>query len=87
MPAVLDAALAPIRPTAVKLAFLSPVEDTDVVLWHSFGAHHIVRPEDWPVMSVSHIGFKLKPIGFFDGNPSLNMPRSVSHTCHHGEGG
>jgi primary-amine oxidase len=63
-----------------------PVEDCDVVLWHSFGAHHIVRPEDWPVMSVSHIGFKLKPTGFFDGNPSLDMPRSAAHSCQH-EGG
>jgi primary-amine oxidase len=45
-----------------------------------------VRPEDWPVMSVTHIGFKLKPTGFFDGNPSLDMPRNAAHACHH-EGG
>ena len=63
-----------------------PLEASDVVLWHTFGAHHVVRPEDWPVMSVSHIGFKLKPTGFFDGNPSLDMPRSVSAGCHHPEG-
>ena len=53
-----------------------PTEDTDVVLWYTFGAHHIVRPEDWPVMPVTHIGFKLKPSGFFDGNPALDMPAS-----------
>lgn len=64
-----------------------PLEDSDVVLWHSFGAHHIVRPEDWPVMSVSHIGFKLKPSGFFDGNPALDMPRSTSSACRHGGAG
>jgi primary-amine oxidase len=64
-----------------------PLEDSDVVLWHSFGAHHIVRPEDWPVMSVTHIGFKLKPSGFFDGNPSLDMPRNAAHACHPGAGG
>ncbi len=34
-------------------------EGTDVVLWYTFGAHHIVRPEDWPVMPVTHVGFKL----------------------------
>jgi primary-amine oxidase len=45
-----------------------------------------VRPEDWPVMSVTHIGFKLKPTGFFDGNPSLDMPRSTARACRH-EGG
>ena len=46
------------------------------MLWYTFGAHHIVRPEDWPVMPVTHIGFKLKPSGFFDGNPALDMPAS-----------
>ena len=59
-----------------------PVADTDLVLWYTFGAHHVVRPEDWPVMPVTHIGFKLKPSGFFDGNPALDMP-APSHHCHH----
>ena len=54
------------------------------MLWYSFGAHHVVRPEDWPVMPVAHIGFKLKPVGFFDGNPALDMPVPASH-CHHEE--
>jgi primary-amine oxidase len=58
-----------------------PTENTDVVLWYTFGAHHVVRPEDWPVMPVTHIGFKLKPSGFFDGNPALDMP-SPAHHCH-----
>jgi primary-amine oxidase len=58
-----------------------PVEDTDLVLWYVFGAHHIARPEDWPVMPVSTVGFMLKPSGFFDGNPALDMP-APSH-CHH----
>jgi primary-amine oxidase len=60
-----------------------PVADTDLVVWYSFGAHHVTRPEDWPVMPVTHIGFKLKPSGFFDGNPALDMPRSTTHHCHH----
>jgi primary-amine oxidase len=59
-----------------------PVADTDLVVWYSFGAHHVVRPEDWPVMPVTHIGFKLKPSGFFDGNPALDMPRSTPAHCH-----
>jgi primary-amine oxidase len=57
-----------------------PLEDADVVLWYVFGAHHVVRPEDWPVMPVTHIGFKLKPAGFFDGNPALDMP-APRHQC------
>jgi len=63
----------------------APVADADVVLWYTVGAHHIVRPEDWPVMPVTHTGFQLKPTGFFDGNPALDMPPSPSGgACHHG---
>jgi primary-amine oxidase len=51
-----------------------PLEDTDVVVWYSFGAHHVPRPEDWPVMPATRIGFRLEPVGFFDGNPSLDVP-------------
>ncbi|HMH35645.1 MAG TPA: hypothetical protein VK584_01810, partial [Streptosporangiaceae bacterium] len=29
-----------------------------------------VRPEDWPVMPVTTVGFKLRADGFFDGNPA-----------------
>lgn len=56
------------------------LDDQDVVVWHTFGAHHVVRPEDWPVMPVSHVGFKLKPVSFFDGNPALDMPPTAA--CH-----
>jgi primary-amine oxidase len=53
-----------------------PLDGEDVVVWYTFGAHHVVRPEDWPVMPVSTVGFMLKPSGFFDGNPALDMPPS-----------
>ncbi|MGH3929160.1 MAG: primary-amine oxidase [Pseudonocardiaceae bacterium] len=56
-----------------------PLDDADVVLWYTFGAHHVVRPEDWPVMPVSCIGFHLKPAGFFNGNPALDLPRQPTH--------
>lgn len=61
-----------------------PLENTDVVLWYAFGAHHEVRPEDWPVMPTSSIGFHLKPQGFFDGNPALDVPEG--ETCQHDGG-
>ncbi len=48
--------------------------DTDVVLWHTFGVTHVVRPEDWPVMPVERTGFWLVPVGFFDRNPALDVP-------------
>ncbi|TNM61502.1 primary-amine oxidase [Streptomyces sp. NP160] len=50
------------------------VEDTDVVLWHTFGLTHFPRPEDWPVMPTDYTGFQLKPHGFFDRNPALGVP-------------
>ncbi len=56
-----------------------PLENTDVVVWHTFVGHHIPRPEDWPVMPVKMVGFHLVPIGFFDGNPSLDMPVLEDH--------
>ncbi|MGY1722698.1 primary-amine oxidase [Blastococcus sp. SYSU DS0533] len=65
----------------------APLTDTDVVLWHTFGLTHFPRPEDWPVMPVDHAGFTLKPVGFFDRNPSLGVPRSASAHCAPGNGG
>ncbi|WP_181783011.1 primary-amine oxidase [Pseudonocardia pini] len=50
------------------------LEDVDVVLWYVFGIHHVPRVEDWPVMPVDAVGFQLKPSGFFDRNPALDLP-------------
>jgi primary-amine oxidase len=60
------------------------IEDTDVVLWYVFGIHHITRPEEWPVMSVDAVSFWLKPVGFFDRNPALDVPPTHLH-CHQEE--
>lgn len=51
-----------------------PVENTDLVMWHVFGLHHPVRPEDFPVQPVVTCGFKLMPSGFFDRNPMIDLP-------------
>jgi primary-amine oxidase len=53
-----------------------PIENTDVVLWYVFGIHHLTRPEDWPVMPSDIVSFWLKPVGFFDRNPALDVPPS-----------
>jgi len=57
--------------------------DTDVVVWFTFGTNHVARPEDWPVMPVHPIGFKLAPAGFFVGNPALDNPLPGGGHCHH----
>ena len=57
------------------------VEDTDVVLWYSFGVTHFVRPEDFPVMPVEYTGFLLSPGGFFDRNPALDVAPSSNGHC------
>lgn len=58
------------------------IEDTDVVLWYVFGIHHITRMEDWPIMPVDAVSFWLKPFGFFDRNPTLDVPPHARH-CEH----
>jgi len=58
--------------------------DRDVVLWHSFGSHHVPRLEDWPVMPVQHSGFKLEPCGFFNENPALDVPAPEPGCATHG---
>jgi primary-amine oxidase len=65
---------------AVWTAADRSIENTDVVLWYVFGLHHITRPEDWPVMPTDIVSFWLKPFGFFDRNPALDVPPSP-HEC------
>jgi primary-amine oxidase len=60
-----------------------PLTAADLVVWYTVGAHHVVRPEDWPVMPATRVGFHLKPFGFFDGNPILDLPAETS-ACHGG---
>ncbi|OWM09623.1 tyramine oxidase [Mycolicibacterium peregrinum] len=60
------------------------IDNTDVVLWYVFGIHHITRPEDWPVMPVDVVSFWLKPFGFFDRNPALDVAPTPPDACAHG---
>ncbi|WP_340562794.1 primary-amine oxidase [Streptomyces sp. GSL17-111] len=59
-----------------------PLENTDLTLWHTFGPTHLPRLEDWPVMPVDSTGFTLRPTGFFDRNPALDLPAEGGAHCH-----
>jgi primary-amine oxidase len=52
-----------------------PVVNTDIVVWHTVGMHHMTRAEDIPVMSVNWKGMRLRPLNFFDQNPALDLRR------------
>ncbi|MCH1882487.1 primary-amine oxidase [Agrococcus sp. ARC_14] len=70
------------------------VDGDDLVVWHAFGLTHIPRPEDWPIMPVDAAGFWVKPYGFLDRNPALDVPEAGrgcgcagdSCTCGHDRG-
>ena len=55
------------------------IRDTDIVLWYVFGIHHVPRVEDWPVMPVDVVSFRLTPAGFFDRNPALDVAPQPGH--------
>ena len=49
------------------------INSNDIVVWYVAGITHIVRPEEWPVMPVHHMGFSLMPFGFFSSNPTMGI--------------
>ncbi|PHQ48486.1 tyramine oxidase [Streptomyces cinnamoneus] len=57
------------------------LEETELTVWHTFGSTHLPRLEEWPVMPVEPMGFTLKPTGFFDRNPALDLPRETAGHC------
>lgn len=58
------------------------LENTDVILWYTLQNLHAARVEDWPMIQLATIGFKLQPNGFFDRNPAMDVPPPA----HHGHG-
>jgi primary-amine oxidase len=63
------------------------LDGEELTLWPVIGSHHVPRPEQWPVMPVDRIGFKLEPDGFFDRNPTMDVPDPHSSCHHHPAGG
>ena len=55
-----------------------PIVNTDLVGWYTLGFHHIPRAEDWPVMPVMWHHFHIRPFHFFQKNPVLDLPKTLS---------
>lgn len=52
------------------------IENTDVVIWYSFGFAHSPITEQYPVMPKEMLGFTLSPHNFFNENPALYIPET-----------
>ena len=56
------------------------IENTDIVLWHTFGITHFPSPEDYPIMPAEPMTLLLRPRNFFLKNPALDVPPSYCST-------
>ena len=64
-----------------------PIENQDIVVWHTFGHTHVCKPEDFPIMPVEYAGFMLKPNGFFAENPAMDLPPDKNAASLDNQGG
>jgi primary-amine oxidase len=51
-----------------------PIAGRDVVVWYTASFTHVPDVEEYPVMTRETLGFKIRPDGFFDQNPALDLP-------------
>lgn len=56
------------------------IENTDIVLYHTFGITHFPAPEDFPIMPAEACSLLLRPRNFFLMNPALDVPPSYAVT-------
>jgi primary-amine oxidase len=56
------------------------IDNTDIVVWHTFGVNHFPSPEDFPIMPAEPMTVLLRPRNFFTSNPCLDVPPSF---CSH----
>ena len=57
------------------------IDGEQISMWHTFALTHFPRTEDWPIMPVDTVGFTIRPEGFFDRSPVLDVPAPVQHGC------
>ena len=69
------------RPAWIKAAGSDcSIDNTDIVLWHTFGLTHFPSPEDYPIMPAEPMTVLLRARHFLDRNPALDVPPSFART-------
>jgi primary-amine oxidase len=56
--------------------YVADAEDaaaTDVVLWYTMGFRHVTRPEDFPILPTFWHEMSIRPVFFFDLDPSMTF--------------
>lgn len=56
------------------------IENTDIVMFHTFGVTHFPAPEDFPVMPTEIFDLMLRPRHIFTENPVLDVKPSFART-------
>lgn len=56
------------------------IENTDILVFHTFGITHFPAPEDFPVMPTEIFDLMLRPRHFFTENPVLDVKPSYART-------
>lgn len=56
------------------------IDNTDIVVYHTFGITHFPAPEDFPIMPAEPCMLLLRPRNFFLMNPALDVPPSYAIT-------
>jgi primary-amine oxidase len=56
------------------------IENTDIIVFHTFGISHVPAPEDFPLMPAEPIEVLIRPRNFFTQNPALDIKPSFART-------
>ena len=50
------------------------IKDSDVVVWVTQSTSYLPRIEDHPSGRMQHVSVRIEPDGFFDSNPTIDLP-------------
>jgi primary-amine oxidase len=70
--------LLPGLPTWIEANKDASIDNTDIVVWHTFGVTHFPTPEDYPIMPCEPMTVLLRPRNFFTQNAALDVPPAFS---------